>query len=33
MINVAWGNEYIRPMLDILDAEKVKVTFFWTEAG
>lgn len=28
MINVAWGNEYIRPMLDILDAEKVKVTFF-----
>ena len=28
MINVAWGNEYIGPMLDILDAEKVKVTFF-----
>lgn len=28
MINVAWGNEYIIPMLDILDAEKVKVTFF-----
>ncbi|ETT53716.1 polysaccharide deacetylase family protein [Paenibacillus sp. FSL H7-0350] len=28
MINVAWGNEYILPMLDILDAEKVKVTFF-----
>lgn len=28
MINVAWGNEYIMPMLDILDQEKVKVTFF-----
>lgn len=28
MINVAWGNEYIVPMLDILDAEQVKVTFF-----
>lgn len=28
MINVAWGNEYIHPMLDILDEEKVKVTFF-----
>jgi probable sporulation protein (polysaccharide deacetylase family) len=28
MINVAWGNEYIVPMLDILDEEKVKVTFF-----
>ncbi|MFE4709658.1 MULTISPECIES: polysaccharide deacetylase family protein [unclassified Paenibacillus] len=28
MINVAWGNEYIIPMLDILDEEKVKVTFF-----
>ncbi|AIQ69375.1 polysaccharide deacetylase family protein [Paenibacillus graminis] len=28
MINVAWGNEYIIPMLDILDQEKVKVTFF-----
>ena len=28
MINVAWGNEYILPMLDILDEEKVKVTFF-----
>lgn len=28
MINVAWGNEYIVPMLDILDEENVKVTFF-----
>ncbi|MHA6529203.1 polysaccharide deacetylase family protein [Paenibacillus sp. BAC0078] len=28
MINVAWGNQYIMPMLDILDQEKVKVTFF-----
>ncbi|KWX75633.1 polysaccharide deacetylase family protein [Paenibacillus jilunlii] len=28
MINVAWGNPYIIPMLDILDQEKVKVTFF-----
>ncbi|WP_019910466.1 polysaccharide deacetylase family protein [Paenibacillus sp. HW567] len=28
MINVAWGNQYIKPMLDILDQEKVKVTFF-----
>lgn len=28
MINVAWGNEYIVPMLDILDEERVKVTFF-----
>ncbi|QSF42889.1 polysaccharide deacetylase family protein [Paenibacillus tianjinensis] len=28
MINVAWGNQYIEPMLDILDEEKVKVTFF-----
>ncbi|WP_379126631.1 polysaccharide deacetylase family protein [Paenibacillus sp. sgz500958] len=28
MINVAWGNEYILPMLDILDEEKVKATFF-----
>ncbi|WP_410510873.1 polysaccharide deacetylase family protein [Paenibacillus sp. BR2-3] len=28
MINVAWGNEYILPMLTILDEEKVKVTFF-----
>ncbi|MWV43498.1 polysaccharide deacetylase family protein [Paenibacillus sp. HJL G12] len=29
MINVAWGNEFIVPMLDILDAEKVKATFFF----
>ncbi|MNZ76285.1 Peptidoglycan-N-acetylglucosamine deacetylase [compost metagenome] len=28
MINVAWGNEYIVPMLDILDETKVKATFF-----
>jgi len=28
MINVAWGNAYIGPMLDILDREKVKATFF-----
>lgn len=28
MINVAWGNEYIQPMLDILDEEKIKTTFF-----
>ncbi|WHY17392.1 polysaccharide deacetylase family protein [Paenibacillus sp. G2S3] len=28
MINVAWGNQYIVPMLDILDEEHVKVTFF-----
>ncbi|KAA9006440.1 polysaccharide deacetylase family protein [Paenibacillus spiritus] len=28
MINVAWGNEFIKPMLDILDEEKVKATFF-----
>lgn len=28
MINVAWGNQYIVPMLDILDEEQVKVTFF-----
>ncbi|WP_136604751.1 polysaccharide deacetylase family protein [Paenibacillus dokdonensis] len=29
MINVAWGNEFIVPMLDILDEEKVKATFFF----
>ncbi|AJS59120.1 polysaccharide deacetylase family protein [Paenibacillus sp. IHBB 10380] len=29
MINVAWGNEFILPMLDILDQEKVKATFFF----
>lgn len=28
MVNVAWGNQYIVPMLDILDEENVKVTFF-----
>ncbi|OIB02679.1 hypothetical protein AK95_31470 [Paenibacillus sp. LC231] len=28
MINVAWGNEFLVPMLDTLDAEKVKTTFF-----
>lgn len=28
MINVYWGNEYIQPMLDILDAYEVKTTFF-----
>nr|WP_237690684.1 polysaccharide deacetylase family protein [Paenibacillus caui] len=28
MINVAWGNEYIEPMLDTLDEEGVKATFF-----
>lgn len=28
MINVAWGNEYIVPMLDTLDEAKVKATFF-----
>lgn len=28
MINVAWGNEFIVPMLDTLDAEGVKATFF-----
>ncbi|RRJ65406.1 hypothetical protein EHV15_22670 [Paenibacillus oralis] len=28
MINVAWGNEYILPMLDTLDEAKVKATFF-----
>lgn len=29
MINVAWGNEYIIPMLDTLDKEQVKATFFF----
>ncbi|WP_407074316.1 polysaccharide deacetylase family protein [Paenibacillus lacisoli] len=28
MINVAWGNEYIEPMLNVLDREQVKATFF-----
>lgn len=34
LINVAWGDEFIRPMLDVLDKHDVKVTFFldgsWT---
>ncbi|AOZ94813.1 polysaccharide deacetylase family protein [Paenibacillus crassostreae] len=29
MINVAWGNEYIIPMLNTLDKEDVKATFFF----
>lgn len=29
MINVAWGNEFITPMLDTLDEAKVKATFFF----
>jgi len=29
MINVAWGNEYIIPMLDTLDEAGVKATFFF----
>ncbi|WP_438350186.1 polysaccharide deacetylase family protein [Paenibacillus sp. FA6] len=29
MINVAWGNEYIIPMLNTLDQENVKATFFF----
>lgn len=28
MINVAWGTEYIQPMLEVLEAEKVQGTFF-----
>lgn len=28
MINVAWGNEYLTPMLDTLDEAKVQATFF-----
>ncbi|WP_054956122.1 polysaccharide deacetylase family protein [Paenibacillus dakarensis] len=28
MINVAWGNEFIEPMLKVLDEEKIKTTFF-----
>lgn len=28
MINVAWGTEYLRPMLDVLDAENAGGTFF-----
>lgn len=29
MINVAWGNEFVRPMLDTLKQEGVKATFFF----
>ncbi|MHA0856016.1 polysaccharide deacetylase family protein [Paenibacillus sp. CMAA1364] len=29
MINVAWGNEYVTSMLNTLDQEKVKATFFF----
>ncbi|PYI50419.1 polysaccharide deacetylase family protein [Paenibacillus flagellatus] len=29
MINVAWGNEFIGPMLDVLDKENVRATFFF----
>lgn len=29
MINVAWGNEYIQPMLDVLEKEQVHATFFF----
>ncbi|GGG11982.1 polysaccharide deacetylase family protein [Paenibacillus abyssi] len=29
MINVAWGNEYLEPMLNVLDQERVKATFFF----
>jgi len=29
MINVAWGNEYIEPILKTLEQEKVKATFFF----
>jgi probable sporulation protein (polysaccharide deacetylase family) len=29
MINVAWGDEYLLPMLDILKETKVKATFFF----
>lgn len=28
MINVAWGTEHLQPMLDILDQENVRATFF-----
>ena len=28
MINIYWGNEYIEPMLDVLDEYGVKTTFF-----
>lgn len=29
MINVAWGNEYLDKMLDVLEKEKVHATFFF----
>jgi probable sporulation protein (polysaccharide deacetylase family) len=29
MINVAWGNEFIDPMLHVLEKENVKATFFF----
>lgn len=29
MINVAWGNEFIGPILDVLEREKVRATFFF----
>lgn len=29
MINVAWGNEFIAPMLAVLEKEQVKATFFF----
>ncbi|CAH0119861.1 MULTISPECIES: polysaccharide deacetylase family protein [unclassified Paenibacillus] len=29
MVNVAWGNEYIEPILRIMDDENVKATFFF----
>lgn len=29
MINVAWGNEFIGPMLDVLEKENVRATFFF----
>jgi probable sporulation protein (polysaccharide deacetylase family) len=28
MVNVSWGEAYIKPILDILDRERVKATFF-----
>ncbi|GIO93345.1 MULTISPECIES: polysaccharide deacetylase family protein [Paenibacillus] len=28
MINVAWGNEFLEPMLNTLDEENIKTTFF-----
>ncbi|MDW0117859.1 polysaccharide deacetylase family protein [Sporosarcina thermotolerans] len=37
LINVAWGNEFIPPILKILDEHEVKATFFfdgsWTKAN